>query len=308
MLENENTTTVVEDDDALLPDGWGEDDDIFDEGSWKGTEQTDASAQEPTQQTEETAAEQTEAPATEQTEAPGEEVAPDAAPAPEQAQVQPNRLKFKARVDRQDLDVEVDESELPTLYEKAQATDRYKAKLAKMTPQMERVEQLAKSMGFDGWDSMITSIEKTYRDNEVHRLVDEGVHEEVAKDMVSRRFAPQQKETPVAEHTPAESAPTRDFAAEARVLMEARPDLAGKALPKEVVNACVTQGKSLLVAYSEYEVAQQKAEADKLRRENEVLKQNAASAARAPVSGVTGGGAVNTEPEDDFMKGFNSGF
>lgn len=306
MLENENTTTVVEDDDVLLPDGWGEDDDIFDEGSWKGTEQADAPAQEPAQLTEETAAEQTAAPTTEQAEVPGEQAAAEQSPTTDPVQQLPNRLKFKARVDRQDLDVELDESELPTLYQKAQATDRYQAKLTKLTPQAEELERTAKAMGYDDPSAFLASVRENWQRGEVRRLVGEGVHEEVARDMVSRRAAESRQPAPV--EASAEKAPTRDFAAEARTLVEARPDLAGKTLPKEVVDACVVKGKPLVVAYAEYEVAQQKAEADKLRRENEVLKQNAASAARAPVSGVTGGGATTTEPEDDFMKGFNSGF
>ena len=94
------------------------------------------------------------------------------------------------------------------------------------------------------------------------------------------------------------------------MLKAARPDLMGKQLPVEVIRAC-TDGKNpkhLMVAYAEYELAQQKAEAEKLRKENEVLKQNAAAAARAPVSGVSGGGATNTVPDDDFMKGFGKGW
>ena len=51
-----------------------------------------------------------------------------------------------------------------------------------------------------------------------------------------------------------------------------------------------------------------KAEADKLRRENRILKQNEASAKQAPVKGVRGGGATDTKPEDDFLRGFNSDY
>lgn len=310
MFENENTTPVVEDEDALLPDGWSEGDDIFAEDKWTGGEQADAPAAEPAQESEETTAEQTAAPATEQAEVPGEEAALEATPATEQAQVQPNRLRFKARVDRQDLDVEVDESELPTLYEKAQATDRYKARVAAQTARLEQTEQMVKGMGYNDLDAFLSGAKDDYQRAEVRRLVGEGVHEEVAKDMVARRFVPQQKEVPATEPAaePAAKTPARDFAAEIAMLKAARPDLTGKQLPMEVVKACTDEKnpKHLFVAYAEYEVAQQKAEADKLRRENEVLRQNAAAAARAPVSGVSGGGATDTGPEDDFLKGFNS--
>ena len=60
MNEIENTTPVVEEGDAFMPDGWHEGMDIFDDGSWTGTEQGDASGEETEEQTEDTAAEQAE--------------------------------------------------------------------------------------------------------------------------------------------------------------------------------------------------------------------------------------------------------
>ena len=44
---------------------------------------------------------------------------------------------------------------------------------------------------------------------------------------------------------------------------------------------------------------------ENLRRENEILRQNAQNAQSAPVQGVSGGGAVS-EPADDFLRGFDS--
>ena len=125
--------------------------------------------------------------------------------------------------------------------------------------------------------------------------------------MVARRT---QSQTPVA--TPTEEVqstqPQRDFRTEIQQLLEARPDLRGKQLPDEVVKACASQGQNLLAAYSAYEVRQERAAADKLRKENEVLRQNAASAAKAPVSGTQGGGATDVKPEDDFLRGFDDGY
>ena len=42
-----------------------------------------------------------------------------------------------------------------------------------------------------------------------------------------------------------------------------------------------------------------------LRRENEILRQNAEATQRAPVQGVSGGGTV-AAPVDDFIRGFDS--
>ena len=346
MNEIENTTTVVEEGDALMPDGWHEGMDIFNEGSWTGTEQGDASGEETEEQTEETTDEQPAAPTPEQEGAPGDEAAagapgkgkafdggrrddeaggysakgrmeqsgvrPDAAPTTEPAQQQTNKLRFKARVDRQDLDVEMDESELPTMYQKAQATDRYRARMAEQDQLMEQLKQVARSMGKEDPAEFLSTVRDNYQRSEIRRLVGDGVHEEVAKDMVERRFAPV-PQAPAAEPETAaaqQKAPTRDFAAEIAQLRDVYPDAVAKPIPKEVLGVTMDKDhpKPLLVAYTEYIVGQQKAEAEALRKENEILKQNAAAAARAPVSGVSGGGATDTKSEDDFLKGFNDGW
>lgn len=102
-----------------------------------------------------------------------------------------------------------------------------------------------------------------------------------------------------AEETAAEP---RDFAREVRELYESRPELRGSDLPDAVVRACV-DGQSLQEAYGDYTARQ---EADALRRENRILRQNAKAAAQAPVRGVSRGGSVEARPEDAFLKGFQS--
>ena len=300
MNENENIIIepMEEEDEALLPDGWAEGDDIFSEDEWTGETQADASAADPAQESEdgETSEDEDPAPTTEQATEP-----------------KPNtKLKFRARVDREDQDVELDERELPTVYQKAQATDRYQAKLAKMSPMLEKAERLSRSLGYENLEAMLTSAEENYQSAEVKRLVGEGVHEEVAKDMVARKMAaaaaaaPAEEKPASAESTPTSAAPERDFKAETLELLKARPELYGKKLPDEVVQSCVREGKPLLKAYTEYEARQSKAETAKLRKENQILKQNAASAAKAPVRGVSGGGATDTRPKDPFEEGFDS--
>lgn len=96
----------------------------------------------------------------------------------------------------------------------------------------------------------------------------------------------------------------RDFDTEVRSLFSARPELRGQELPQEVLLACI-DGKPLTEAYNDYAKAQRK-DADSLRRENRVLRQNAKAAAQAPIRGVTRGGGTDTKPEDAFLRGFNS--
>ena len=305
MFENEVITPEVEDE-VLLPEGYADGDDIFaDSNDWTGEVQVDAPATEPEQPEETTEGGEEEAPTTEPAE-PGDSGNDEEAPTTEQTEPVTSKLKFKARVDRADVDVELDESELPTVYQKAQATDRYQAKLAKQAPIIETAERVSKLLGFESAEAMLADAEKNYRDTEVQRLTDSGTAKEIAEDYVSRRIGDATKAKEEAEEPAPAPVKTRDYNAEALELVKARPDLGGKPIPEEVRKACVEDNKTLLVAYIEYEAKQQKAEMEKLRRENQIMKQNEASANRAPVKGVRGGGATDTTPEDDFMRGFNS--
>lgn len=320
MNEQENITTETEEYEALMPEGWNEGDDIFaDADTWSGTPEADAPAEEQTDDAEEVAADTVESP-TPETEAvegdnsDGDEQVPTTEPS-ETATA--NKLKFTARVDRTDVDVEVDESELPTLYQKAQVTDRVQGKLAKLNPLLDKGERLSKLLGFGSMEEMLDNAEQNFRETKAQELLQAGAPKEIVDDYLARKLSEVATTTGGTEDAPAdaneaEPAPAadggRDFAKEARELLHARPELRGKNLPEEVMQACLRENKPLLAAYAEYETRQEKAEAERLRRENNILKQNAASAARAPVKGVRGGGATDTTPEDDFIKGFNSNY
>ena len=120
----------------------------------------------------------------------------------------------------------------------------------------------------------------------------------------------QVQEPETEEAAPAAEAPSspaaRDYAGEVQALYAARPELRGQDLPQEVARACVG-GKSLTEAYNEY-ACRQRSDAAELRKENRILRQNAATAARAPVRGVTRGGATDSQAEDAFLRGFNEGW
>jgi len=323
MYEND-TAVVVEEEDAIMPEGWQEGDDIFSEADSSLSGLADESGEEEHDEAEQDATTpQSQAPTTEPEKEDGgdsaetDEQVPTTEPEPAKEH---DKLRFKARVDRTDLDVELDPDELPTIYQKAQVTDRLQGKLAKLNPLVEKTEHLARAMGYDSVDAMLDAAEKNYTDNEVARLVQEGVHAEVAKDVVANRIAHRvseksgQVDTSAAEDLPPKPATQkRDFMAEVKELMRARPDLKGIQLPEEVAKACAEEGKPLVLAYAEYETRMARAAADKARKEaekvakeNKVLKHNAAAAARAPVSGVSGGGATDTKPKDDFLRGFDS--
>lgn len=308
-----NITTA--DEDVMIPEGWGENDDIFaDPNTWTGASPADepAAAQEPSEG--EAAGDTDGEPAP----TPGQEPEGDAAgegaepaPTPEQdGDPAPNKkLKFKARIDREDRDVEMDESELPNVYQKAQNHDRMQGKVAQLQPIVDDFENMARSLGHENARAMLDKFKANYIDGEVRRLVGDGVHEEVARDMVQRRMEAAQQD----QHREQAQAPTRaeglrDFKAETQELLQARPELQGKALPDEVVKACVHKGKNLLVAYAEYETQQERAEAESLRQKIRILEQNQASAAKGPVKGTGGGGPTDTKAGDPFLQGLNSDY
>lgn len=328
-MENEQIeVSAAENDDAILPVGWDGEGDIFEPSSW--ADPTAVGLESLTAVTEpvKTEPEEEETPAIEsvsegaaqgepveaETEIAGAETAPTVTEQP--------KIKFKTQYNHKELDVELDESELPTIYQKSLALDRERERANKTKPIADMAAKLAAQMGFDTPEAMLEAAAANYRQSEIDSLVGEGVHKAVAEAVVNQRLAastaaPEQElpdEATEPEHAAApdqaeESAPpARDFAAEVAELMNIRPELRGQQLPEEVQKAAVEGGVRLSTAYLNYEFKQIKAENERLKSTNKIHEQNAASAARAPVTGTNGGGATDTAPEDPFLAGFNSGY
>lgn len=324
--QDELSILGAEEDDAMLPDGYAEGDDFFDVASWTGGAQTDEPV-EPTAAETGTNAEEEGAegaPTTEQPEetdgqSAGEEEAEEG-PGQDPVPVEPPRkLKFKAKVDREERDVELDEAELPSIYQKAQITDRAQQRLAQYRDFSTKAEATAKALGFESAEEMLQKAEENYLDAKVNELVDAGTPKEIAEDYVRRLMGtrssasgasePEQEPAPAQTAEPPasrqETPPSRDFRGEATRFFAEHPEWVGKQLPAEVSTAWAA-GKSLEEAFGAYTAKQKSAEASALRKENRILKQNAAAAAKAPVKGVTGGGETDTQPIDPFIAGFDS--
>ena len=318
-MDEEKKDLALDEEEALLPVGWAEGDDFFDVDSWTGeTEQTDAP--EGGAENENTEAEDdftlekflTEEPAKSDEGSEGNTEEATTTGETEEEKPRP-KLKFGATIDHNYQDVELDEADLPTIYQKAHVTDRVQAKLSKMQPAYEKSERVARMLGYDTVDAMLDAAEKSYTDSEVDRLTAEHVHPEVARDVVTRRIhekmdsVPKTEETPAAETPPAEEKPEgRNFRAEVAEMLRVFPKLRGQQLPPEVVNDCVKNGTPLVQAYANYKEKADEAEKKALRKEKQTLKQNADAAARAPVRGVSKGGPTNNKADDPFLKGFNA--
>ena len=103
---------------------------------------------------------------------------------------------------------------------------------------------------------------------------------------------------------------SKSFEKEIPALLELNPELRerisrGEEIPREVLEICAKTGVSLRTAYAEYAVKQARVEIERLRKENRILRQNAAAAAKAPVRGASAGGSDN-KGKDPFLEGLLS--
>lgn len=280
------TSGFGEEEDAIIPDGWKDGDDFLaDPDTWSGgAEPTDepvkATTQaEPTETDDAPEADPTtvEADGAEgtSTEPETEEATPGQAETPVTS---PRILKLKVNHGKQDREVDINgmtDEELIASLQKAEAFDAMKDR--QMKEQYRHI----------------------YQDQ-----IDAGMTEAAARMVAANECGGKSYALTDAEEatgpTAEESAPERDFVAEVQQLRALYPEV--KEIPDEVALAAA-DGTNLLTAYLAYKGKQSQQAAATLKRENAVLKHNAASAARAPVRGVTGGGATNTKPDDPFLKG-----
>ena len=96
----------------------------------------------------------------------------------------------------------------------------------------------------------------------------------------------------------------RDYYAEWQELAEAHPEVVGKELPEDIYQACMQSDLPPLRVYESMMLQKQNEQIASLQQEIATLRQNAENTARAPVVAAAEGPA--NEPEDLFMKGFNS--
>ena len=97
---------------------------------------------------------------------------------------------------------------------------------------------------------------------------------------------------------------SRDYYAEWQELAEAHPEVVGKELPEDIYQACMQSDLPPLRVYESMMLQKQNEQIVALQKEIATLRQNTENTARAPVVAAAEGPA--NEPEDLFMKGFNS--
>lgn len=213
-----------------------------------------------------------------------------------------NTYKFTDTFQGMSREVEVKLQEIPTMYRKAMTADYVVRKISVN-------EKNARSLGYESVEDMITKVRTSLMDAEVNALLDDNVHETIARDVVNRKYAPLEVMSAPQQSASAPAQirqPVRNLAGELQELYEAYPAMRTQELPEPVAKAA-QGGKNVLSAYNAYLAQHNAAEVQRLTKENEILRQNAAAAAKAPVKGVTDGGATDSKPDDEWLKGFNRG-
>jgi len=205
----------------------------------------------------------------------------------------PASRKLLLRVNHEDQEVDINamsDDELRVLLQKGKAFDAMKDAENKRTYQQVYQEQV---------DAGMT----------------EAAARMVAKDAAGgRTYAlPNEEDDPQTAEPPASAQPagapkmgqTRDLRAEVEQLRALYPDV--KEMPDEVAKS-ISQGVPVITAYLAYRDKQSAQTAADLRKENQILKQNAANSTKAPVRGVTGGDSTPPKKKSLFEEGFDAGF
>lgn len=288
-------------DEDFLPDGWDGESDIFTEAGELNADAfvSDAAQEEPTESTgeNENGADEAEAltmgdeaeEADQSAEDETEDTEPDGA---EQTEVKTSRkLTLKVNHGTEELDVDsMSDEDLTALLQKGRAYEDMKSREAK------------------------AKFRATY-DAQLEAGMTEDVARLVAKEAAGGTYSLNDEEEAEQAAQSAESdntyAPARDYAAEAIQLQALFPEIGDK-IPDDVLNMATLKGVPMTTAYLIYrdglrdkESAKTAANLASALKENAILKQNAASAAKAPVKGVTGGG-VSPDKVDYFIEGFDS--
>ncbi|MCK9326266.1 MAG: hypothetical protein M0P69_12310 [Bacteroidales bacterium] len=259
MSGNNKATTI---DDPILPDGFEEGEDLF--------ATVDPVKEAPAKETKDT---ETDPVADSQ----------DPAPAIETEAEKKARIKVKFNHEERELD----EDEARPFIEKGMNYDKKIEELEIAKHQLTQAEQLARRMGFADSSEMLKAAEENLFNKRVAELVDGGVHEAIAKDLVQREW----------EKNAVKEVPPDPVVQEMDEFVKANPGV--DKLPEEVMQAVVFQKVPLQVAYERYK-------ANKAQEELRILKQNQAAAAKAPVASTTKSGSTDQKATDPFLQGFDS--
>lgn len=203
----------------------------------------------------------------------------------------------------------ISKTEAKELAQKGLNYDKLKERIESLesSPELTYLDKKAKENGMNRED-YIKAVEQYDTEQQIQKekaeldkLLSQGVSRDVAEKLSSvDRFA---KELKIKEAEQAERekaiAVKESKKAEMDSFIEAFPTVKADDIPKEVLVKSEKVG--LKNAYTEYALAE-------ARKELDLLKTNKENKAKAPITGVTEHGGIESEVSDDEMDGFNSVF
>lgn len=214
-------------------------------------------------------------------------------------QTQPQTIKIKFNHEEREIPVE----EAAALAQKGlnyeKAIERARQEAAKQA----RDEVIA-SMNWTWNGKPITTFEDYQQALAEQELIDkykgQNLPPEVIQELIeTRRFREElQREKAAKEEEARKQQMYNEFFQYFESINERPFDPNKDSLPQEVLDA-VKNGVPLKYAYMDWHVRE-------LQKQLKIQAQNQANKQKAPVRSVTTGGSVSTEPEDDFLAGFNS--
>lgn len=289
-MADTNDMSFLGDVEPLLPDGWDGESDIFADAE-EVNEPIEGADEYRTDNEMEDLLKEDEPAEDKATEETSEVPTTDEEPEPKPEPPAPSGRKLKLKVNHQEREVDLNsmsDDELVALMQKGYAFDEVKDRERRET--YDRVLAEEKDLGMSD------------------RIARMAAAAAAGKDFSQADESEESEDSASSNPEPGTQQSGRDINDELRQLRIVRPSL--KSIPDEVARM-VAAGVNVTQAYLAWEAENNRKAADKLKKENEVLKQNAASAARAPVTGVTGGGATTGKPvskfDEQFMKGFDEG-
>ena len=149
-----------------------------------------------------------------------------------------------------------------------------------------------------------TKVDEVSPTEEAENTSDAGLSAEVPEDQGADESPEESEDTAENQAGPGMIVQPRDYYAEWQELAEAHPEVVGKELPEDIYQACMQSELPPLRVYESMMLQKQADQISALQQEIATLRQNAENTARAPVVAAAEGPA--NEPEDLFMKGFNS--
>lgn len=211
---------------------------------------------------------------------------------------------IRVRFNHEDRELSYDEAAMYA--QKGMNYDKLEERVRGYEALSNKMDRLAKNLEYDSAEEMIDAAANNFRERQVRQLVEAGNTEAMARFLVDQQMkataAESTPQTPPPQEvpSPAPTGPTisPERRAELQEFIRAYPGVTK--LPDEVIKANAN-GVRLLVAYERFKNKG-------VLRENAILKQNQASAAKAPVTGVAGRSPSNqgTRAEDPFLKGFDA--